>query len=78
MSSAADIMASNPAAAGSSRLAVTAAGAGAGAGGTADPLENTRAIFTTFGMIITHCDGIINESWHANIKQATGFTLLVP
>ena len=60
MSSEADIMAANPAAAGAAGLAVTAAGAGAG--GEADPLDNVRVIFTTLGMTITQRDGMINAN----------------
>ena len=51
-------MAANPVASVSEGLA--AAASGAGTGGTADPLDNVRAIFTTFGMTTTHHDGMIN------------------
>ena len=51
-------MAANLTAAVSSGLA--AASAGAGAGGTSDPLEYVRTIFTTTGMKITQRDGMIN------------------
>ena len=51
-------MATNPAAAGSEVLA--AEEAEAGAGGTADPLDDVRAIFTTLGMTTNQRDGIIN------------------
>ena len=51
-------MAANPEAAGSAGLA--AAAAGDGAGGTLDPLDDVRAIFTTLGMTITHRDSMIN------------------
>ena len=58
-SSAADIMAANPATAGESGLA--AAAEGVGAGGTIDPLDNVRAIFITLGMTITQRDVMINS-----------------
>ena len=51
-------MAIDPAAAGAPGLA--AAAAGVGAGGTAEPVENVRSIFTMPGMTITHHYGIIN------------------
>ena len=51
-------MAANPAASGAIGLA--ASEAGAGAGGTADLLDDMIAIFTTLGMKITQCDGMIN------------------
>ena len=51
LSSAADITSANPASAGA---------AGTGTGGTADLLDNVRAIFTTLRMTITQHDGIIN------------------
>ena len=51
-------MAANPAAEESSGLATSAAGARAG--GTVDPLDDVRAIFTTLGMTNTQCDGMIN------------------
>ena len=58
LSSTADIIAANPAAAGLAGLAAEAAGAVAG--GTEDPLGDVRAIFTTLGMTITQRDGMIN------------------
>ena len=54
MSSAADIMATNPEAAGESGLAAEAVGAGAG--GTEDPLDDVRYIFITLRMTITQHD----------------------
>ena len=59
-SSAANIMAENPAAAGAAELA--AASAGSGTGGTADPLNDVRAIFTMLGMIISQRYGIMNAN----------------
>ena len=53
-------MAENPAAAGAAELA--AASAGSGAGGTADPLDDVRAIFTMLGMIISQRYGIMNAN----------------
>ena len=51
-------MAANPESKGASVIA--AAASGAGVGGTEDPLNNVRAIFTTLRMTITQHDGIIN------------------
>ena len=56
--SAADIMSEKPAAAGAA--GISASVAEVGVGGTADQLDNVRVIFTTLGMTITHCDGMIN------------------
>ena len=53
-------MAENPAAAGATELA--AASAGSSAGGTADPLDDVRAIFTMLGMIISQRYGIMNAN----------------
>ena len=58
-SSAANITAANLAAVGEAGIAAVAAGEGAG--GMADPLDDVRAIFTTLGMTITQCDGMIND-----------------
>ena len=58
LSSTANIMAANPAAAVAAGLA--AEEAGAGAGGTEDPLVDVRAIFTMLGMKITQRNGMIN------------------
>ena len=58
MSSAADIMAANPAAAESAGLAATSAGADVG--GMKDSLDDVRAIFTMLGMTISQRDGMIN------------------
>ena len=52
-------MAANPVAAEAAGLDVLAAGTGAG--GTADPLDDVRAIFTTLRMKITQRDGMINS-----------------
>ena len=54
-SSTANIIAANPEAAG-----LAAAAAGAGAGGTAYPLDDVRANFTTPRITITQHDGMIN------------------
>ena len=51
-------MAANKTAEGASGLAVEAEGAGAG--GTADPLDDVRAIFTILRMTINQRDGMIN------------------
>ena len=58
LSSASDIMATNPGAAESAGLAVEAAGADSGR--TEDALDDLRAIFTTLVMTITQTDGMIN------------------
>ena len=58
MSSIEDTMAVSPEAAGSEGLA--AAETGASAGGTIDPLDNVRSIFTTIGMTTTQRDDTIN------------------
>ena len=58
LSSAADTMSAKLVAAGESGLAV--ASSGAGEGGTADPLEEVKVVFTTIRVKITQRDGMIN------------------
>ena len=61
-------MAANPAAAGTAGLSTEAAGADAG--GTTDPMDDVRAIFTKLRMKITHRDGMIHTH---NLKGMDNF-----